>query len=137
MKILFATLLLFGCAHPAPLSPTPVGRSDRPYTALPEYLQNPLTHGMTPTEKLTRMNELLRDIDARAASLSADKVQEEQLQLDRSLTELHQVMPPKPDLIMSQARMQEVVKEMPRNSPDATRRRLWALTDTIRMRAGF
>ena len=131
--IFVAGIALFaGCVERAELGP-PLGRSSRPFTAIPMYLQHPVAeHDRTPTERLDQMSEVLRDIDAKA---SADT--QNQAELKDSVDQLKQLVPPKPDLLVPVERMQKVVDDIPRNSSVDTRRRLWALTDLIRLRANF
>jgi hypothetical protein len=128
-------VLLVACTYVAPPVAIP-GSTSRPYTALPPYLQNPIgSHDLTGQERLRQMEFLLRDIDARAAVLDGSGAQDEELKL--RVHELHQVVPPTPALLGPIDRMQLVMEESPRNPPADTRRRLWALTDLIRIRAHF
>jgi len=135
MKLLWVALVA-GCAH-APRPTEPVGRASRPYTTLPEYLQNPVAeHELTGQERVRQMSVLLADSDAKAAALDGSSSQQgEELKL--RVRELGQVVPPSPSLLVPVERMKLVLDEMPRNPPDDTRRRLWALTDLIRLRAHF
>jgi hypothetical protein len=133
MRIL---LLLVACAHHPPSPQGPVGRESRPYTSLPSYLQHPVAeHVGTPSEQLDQMSSLLRDIDADAAELAGRP--EERDSLRDKVDQLSQVVPPTPDMLVPVERMRHVVEDMPSNPPEATKRRLWSLTDIIRLRAHF
>jgi hypothetical protein len=128
-------VLVAACGYGLPPVAAP-GQTSGPYTALPPYLQNPIgAHDLTGQERLRQMEFLLRDIDARAAVLDGSGAQDEELTL--RVKELHQVVPPTPGLLGPVERMQVVMEESPRNPPADTRRRLWALTDLIRLRAHF
>jgi hypothetical protein len=132
MRIWITLLCFAGCIESAELGP-PMGRSSRPFTAIPQYLQHPVgERDRTPTEQLDQMAQALRDIDAEA---SADT--QNQAELKEHVAHLKQLVPPKPDLLVPVERMQKVVDDIPRNSAVDTRRRLWALTDLIRLRANF
>src|SRR5262249_33917823 len=125
-------LLLLGCAH-HPSSSQPLGRESRPYSSLPAYLQDPVAeHDLTAPERMKHISEVLHDIDARAGQLP-----EGEEELKRRVTELGQLLPPSPSLLAPVQRMQLVVDEIPKSSAEDTRRRLWALTDLIRLRAHF
>jgi hypothetical protein len=128
-------LFLLGCVHAPPPGPPP-GQASRPYRTLPDYLQNPVAeHDLTASERVQHMSDLLRDIDARAAALDGNPDQTEELKL--KVNELSQVVPPTPALLLPVERMKLVLDETPRVPPEDTRRRLWALTDLIRLRAQF
>ncbi len=131
----FLIALVAGCAHELPPMEPP-GHASRPYTTLPAYLQHPVAeHDLTGPERVQHMNELLHDIDARAAALDGSGEQVDELKL--RVRELGQVVPPTPALLVPVERMKLVVDESPRTPPEDTRRRLWALTDLIRLRAQF
>jgi hypothetical protein len=135
MKLLFV-FLAAGCytlpARPGP----PVGQASRPYTTIPVYLQHPVAeHELTAQERVQHMSELLRDIDTRAASLDGSAEQTDELKL--KVQELRNVVPPSPSLLVPVERMKLVLEDTPRTAPEDTRRRLWALTDLIRLRAHF
>jgi hypothetical protein len=125
-------LLLAGCIEHAVVGP-PLGQSSRPYTAIPQYLQHPVAeHARTPLEQTDEMGQLLRDIDTKASS-----EQQNQAELKESVDQLKQLVPPKPDLLVPVERMQTIVEDMPKHTPAETRRRLWSLTDLIRLRTNF
>ena len=125
-----------GCAHAPP--PTSVGQVHRPYDTLPPYLQHPVAeHELTANERLDRMNDLLRDVDARAGALDAGSLDEQQPALAETVDRLKEIVPPKPDLLVPVERMRGVVDAIPDTPPEATRQRLWALTDLIRLRVQF
>jgi hypothetical protein len=125
-------LLLLGCAHEEPWV-EPVGWQSRPYTTLPAYLQHPIAeHDLGPSERLQQMTEVLRDIDARAGTLPEGG---EDLKL--RVHELGELVPPTPEMLVPVERMKLVLDDMPRKTPEDTRRALWALTDLIRLRAHF
>jgi hypothetical protein len=124
-----------GCYLERPVGP-PVGVASRPYTTLPAYLAHPISeHELTPKERGQYMTELLRDIDARAATLDGTPGQTDELKL--KVHELSEVVPPTPSLLLPVERMKLVLDETSRVTPDDTRRRLWALTDLVRLRAHF
>jgi hypothetical protein len=128
-------VFLAGCAHAPPPVP-PVGHESRPYSTLPEYFQQPIAeHELTGPERVEEMSRLLRDIDARAAGFDGTSVKEDELKL--RVRELGQVVPPTPGLLSPVERMKIVLEDSPRTPPEDTRRRLWALTDLIRLRAHF
>ena len=125
-------LLLAGCVH-TPALDAPLGQASRPYQTLPAYLQNPITeHELTAQERVQHMSELLRDIDARAGELDGTPGQTEELKL--KVHELSEVVPPTPAVLLPVERMKLVLDETPVTPPEDTRRRLWALTDLIRLR---
>jgi hypothetical protein len=137
MRQMLLVLLLFGCAHEVFLGPEP-GQVHRPYDTIPPFLAHPVAeHDLTPTERVDKMNQLLRDVDTRAGALEEGALADQQPALRDTLDRLQEVVPPKPDLLVPVERMRLVVDAMPANAPEATRQWLWALTDLIRLRAHF
>jgi len=137
MKRLLFVFLWAGCAH-EPMAGPALGRVHRPYDTIPPYLEHPVAeHDLTPTERVDRMNQLLRDVDTRAGALEAGGLADQQPALRDTIDRLQDVVPPKPDLLVPVERMKVVVEAMPGTPPEATRQRLWALTDLIRLRAQF
>jgi len=129
-------LLLAGCTHYPPPPPEPVGQASRAYTTLPAYLSNPIAeHDLTAQERMQHMNQLLRDIDARAGELDGTPGQTAELRL--KVRELQEVVPPTPAVLLPVERMTLVLDETAAVPPEDTRRRLWALTDLIRLRTQF
>lgn len=113
-----------------------LGVSSRPYAGMPAYLALPVSeHTPPPREQLERVGDLLGAIDAHAGALDQRDVQAEQPALRGVVDELAVVLPPRSDLLIALDQMRAVVEELPRLPAEEARRRLWALTDVIRLRA--
>jgi hypothetical protein len=133
-------VLALGCVHPHPSvnGEALPGEVDRPYTALPGYLTQPVVaHGLPPELIDERRRDLLDAIDAHAAMLPERTSPHDREALADEIDELEAVLPPKPEFLGIVARMRTALEPLPgmkAPSADEARERLQTLTNLLRIR---